>query len=137
MSDDDLFGDEHVRAYRETNGERGYEWRGTQCLLLTTVGRKSGEPRVMPLIFAPDGDRQVIVASKGGAPEHPAWYLNLRNNPEVQVQVKGDVFTAKARDAEGDERARLWQVMTGEWPAYDEYQAKTDREIPVVILERV
>lgn len=136
MSDDDLFGDEHVQAYRETDGERGYEWRGTQCLLLTTVGRKSGEPRTMPLIFAPDEDRQVIVASKGGAPEHPAWYLNLRDQPEVEVQVKGDVFKARARDAEGEERARLWKTMVGEWPDYDDYQSKTDREIPVVILER-
>ncbi len=136
MSEDELFGDEHVRAYQETDGERGYEWRGTQCLLLTTVGRKSGEPRTMPLIFAPDEDRQVIVASKGGAPEHPAWYLNLRDNPEVEVQVKGDKFTATARDAEGEERARLWDVMVGEWPDYNDYQAKTDREIPIVILER-
>jgi deazaflavin-dependent oxidoreductase (nitroreductase family) len=136
MSEDDLFGQEHVQAYIDTDGERGYEWRGTQCLLLTTTGRKSGEPRIMPLIFAPDGDRQVIVASKGGAPEHPAWYLNLQANPEVQVQVKGDRFTAKAHDAQGEERDRLWKVMVGEWPDYEEYQKKTDREIPIVILER-
>ncbi len=136
MSEDELFGQEHVQAYIDTDGERGYAWRGTQCLLLTTTGRKSGQPRIMPLIFAPDGDAQVIVASKGGAPEHPAWYLNLRDDPEVEVQVKGDRFAATARDAEGDERDRLWQVMVGEWPAYDEYQAKTDRQIPVVVLER-
>jgi deazaflavin-dependent oxidoreductase (nitroreductase family) len=136
MSEDELFGQEHVQAYIDTDGERGYEWRGTQCLLLTTTGRKSGEQRIMPLIFAPDGDRQVIVASEGGAPEHPAWYLNLKADPEVQVQVKGDQFTAKAHDAEGEERERLWKVMVGEWPDYDEYQKKTDREIPIVILER-
>ena len=134
--DDELFGPAHVQAYLETDGERGYEWRGTQCLLLTTTGRKSGEERIMPLIFGADGDRQVIVASKGGAPEHPAWYLNLRANPQVTVQVKGDRFQATARDAEGKERSRLWELMLGEWPDYAEYQKKTDREIPVVILER-
>jgi deazaflavin-dependent oxidoreductase (nitroreductase family) len=137
MSDDDqLFGDEHVRVYRETGGERGHEWKGTQCLLLTTTGRRSGEPRTLPLIYAPDGERFVIVASKGGAPEHPAWYLNLREQPEVELQVKEDVFTARAHDAEGEERDRLWQLMLGEWPDYAEYQKKTDRQIPVVILER-
>lgn len=136
MSDDDLFGQEHVDAYRETDGERGYEWKGTQCLLLTTVGRKSGEERTLPLIFAPDGDRYVIVASKGGAPEHPAWYLNMQEQDEVRLQVKGDVFQAAAHDAEGEERERLWDVMVGEWPDYDNYQRKTDREIPIVILER-
>ena len=136
MSDDDLYGQEHVDAYRETDGERGYEWRGTQCLLLTTTGRKSGEPRTLPLIFAPDGDRYVIVASKGGAPEHPAWYLNMQEHPEVEVQVKGDRFTATPHEAEGEERERLWKVMVGEWPDYDNYQTKTDRQIPIVVLER-
>lgn len=136
MSDDDLFGDEHVKAYIDSDGEHGHDWKGTQCLLLTTTGRKSGQPRVMPLIYAPDDGRQVIVASKGGADEHPAWYLNLSEDHKVEVQVKGDRFTATARDAEGDERERLWKVMTGEWPDYDGYQAKTDRQIPVVILER-
>ncbi len=136
MSDDDLFGQEHVDAYRETDGERGYEWKGTQCLLLTTTGRKSGEERTLPLIFAEDDGRYVIVASKGGAPEHPAWYLNMQENPEVEVQVKGDVFKATPHDAEGEERERLWEVMVGEWPDYDNYQTKTDRQIPVVILER-
>jgi deazaflavin-dependent oxidoreductase (nitroreductase family) len=137
MSDDQLFGDEHVRVYRETDGERGHDWKGTQCLLLTTTGRKSGESRTHPLIYAPDDGRYVIVASKGGAPQHPAWYLNLRHEPEVEVQVRGDVFTARARDAEGEERERLWETMLGEWPDYAEYQKKTDRQIPVVVLERI
>lgn len=136
MSDDDLFGQEHVDAYRETGGERGYAWRGTQCLLLTTVGRRSGEARTMPLIFGYDGDRYVIVASKGGAPEHPAWYLNMQEQDEVEVQVRGDVFKARHHDAEGGERERLWTLMVGEWPDYDDYQTRTDREIPVVVLER-
>jgi proline iminopeptidase len=131
------YGEEHVRVYRETDGEQGHEWRkGSTVLLLTTTGRKSGEPRTMPLIYADDDGRAVIVASKGGAPEHPAWYLNLRDDPEVEVQIKGDRFTARARDAEGEERERLWEKMVGEWPDYEQYQKKTDRQIPVVILER-
>jgi deazaflavin-dependent oxidoreductase (nitroreductase family) len=138
MTDDEhLFGDEHVRVYRETDGERGYVWkRGSKILLLTTTGRRSGEPRTMPLIFGTDGDRYVLVASKGGHPEHPAWYKNLEAHPEVEVQLKAEVFTARARDAEGEERERLWKMMVGEWPPYDDYKERTDRKIPVVILER-
>ena len=137
MSDDDnLYGDEHVRAYIDTGGERGYHWRGTTILLLTTTGRKSGAPRVMPLIFRELDGNPVIVASKGGAPEHPAWYLNMQEDPEVEVQVKGDVFKARARDAEGEERERYWQAMLEVWPDYADYQSKTDRQIPVVVLER-
>ncbi len=132
-----LFGDEHVRVYRDTGGREGHEWQGTSTLLLTTTGRKSGEPRSLALIYGESGDDYVIVASKGGAPEHPAWYLNLEAEPEVEVQVMDDVFKARARTATGEERERLWDVMTGEWPAYDEYQTKTDREIPIVVLERV
>jgi proline iminopeptidase len=133
-----LFGEEHVRRYRETDGEEGYIWReGATILLLTTVGRSSGNPSTTPLIFGLDGDSPVIVASKGGAPEHPGWYRNLRKAPEVEVQIKGERFSARARDAQGEERARLWTMMNGIWPHYDEYQRKTDREIPVVVLERV
>jgi deazaflavin-dependent oxidoreductase (nitroreductase family) len=135
--DDDLFGQEHVRAYIDTDGERGFRWkRGTSILLLTTTGRKSGQPRITPLIFREDDGRYVLVASQGGAPEHPAWYLNLREDPEVEVQVKADRFKAVARDAAGEERRRLWALMNEEWPAYDTYQQRTDREIPVVVLER-
>jgi deazaflavin-dependent oxidoreductase (nitroreductase family) len=138
MSDDQLFGDEHVRVYRETNGERGYIWkRDSTILLLTTTGRKSGESRTMPLIFTYDGDDLVIVASKGGVDEHPAWYRNLQADPEAEVQVKGDVFKVRARDAEGEERERLWRQMAEVWPDYDAYQERTDRRIPVVVLERV
>jgi proline iminopeptidase len=133
----DLFGEQHVERYRETDGEEGYIWReGAPILLLTTTGRSSGEPRTTPLIFGLDGDNPVIVASKGGAPEHPGWYRNLAKNPEVEVQIKGERFAARAHDAQGDERARLWQMMNGIWRHYDEYQEKTDREIPVVVLER-
>lgn len=134
---ENLFGDEHVRRYRETGGEVGHEWReGSTILLLTTKGRKSGEPRTTPLIYAQDGDRYVIVASKGGAPEHPGWYENLAKTPEVELQVRDEVFPARARTAEGEERERLWRKANEVWSHYDEYQTKTDREIPVVVLER-
>jgi proline iminopeptidase len=132
-----LFGAEHVRRYRETGGEVGHEWRnGSKILLLTTKGRKTGEPHTNPLIYENDGDRYVIVASKGGAPEHPGWYRNLAKNPDVEVQVKDEVFAARARTAEGEERERLWKLAAQQWPAYDDYQQKTEREIPVVVLER-
>ncbi|HEY4097932.1 MAG TPA: nitroreductase family deazaflavin-dependent oxidoreductase [Baekduia sp.] len=132
-----LFGDQHVERYEATDGAEGHEWEGTQALILTTVGRKSGEERKSALIYAEHDGKQLIVASKGGAPEPPAWYLNLQAQPEVQVQVKGDRFTARARDATPEEKPELWKLMVGEWPAYDEYQTKTDRQIPVVVLERV
>src|SRR5436305_14918347 len=90
-SDDDLFGQEHVRVYRQTGGERGYNWRGTHILLLTTTGHKSGEQRTTPLIHCVDGERWVIIASKGGAPDHPSWFKNLEADPEAEIQVKGDV----------------------------------------------
>ncbi|WP_158888429.1 nitroreductase family deazaflavin-dependent oxidoreductase [Amycolatopsis anabasis] len=133
-----LFGDEHVRRYEETDGEVGHDWeKGAPVLILTTKGRKSGEDRKFALIYQEHQGDYVIVASKGGAPAHPGWYLNLQANPEVRVQVKADKFTARARTAEGAERAELWPKMAAVWPDYDEYQKKTDREIPVVVLERV
>ncbi len=132
-----LFGDEHVRRYRETGGKVGHEWRnGSKILLLTTKGRKTGEPHTSPLIYENDGDRYVIVASKGGAPEHPGWYRNLSKNPDVELQVMDEVFPAQARTAEGEERDRLWKLAAQQWPAYDDYKQKTEREIPVVVLER-
>jgi proline iminopeptidase len=134
---ENLFGEEHVRRYRETGGEVGHVWReGSTILLLTTKGRKTGQPRTTPLIYAEDGDRYVIVASKGGAPEHPGWYENLAKDPDVELQVRDDVFAAHARTAEGEERERLWAKANEVWRHYDEYARKTDREIPVVVLER-
>jgi deazaflavin-dependent oxidoreductase (nitroreductase family) len=133
-----LFGDAHVRRYQETAGEVGYTWkRGSKILLLTTTGRTSGKPRTVPLIFARDGDRLVIVASKGGAPESPGWYRNLEQDPEVEVQVKGEIFPARARTAEGEERERLWRLAAEQWPDYDEYVKRTERRIPLVVLERL
>lgn len=131
-----LFGQQHVKRYRETNGTEGHEWQGTTVLILTTTGRRSGTPRSTPLIYGREGDNYVVVASKGGADEHPAWYLNLLANPEVEVQVLADRFTARARIATAEEKTRLWQAAVERWPAYADYQRRTEREIPVVILER-
>ena len=135
----ELHGEAHVQRYIETNGEEGYEWRnGTKILLLFTKGRKSGEERANALIFEPDGDDYLIVASKGGAPQPPAWFLNLEADSDaVEVQVKGDRFIAHARIADDEEKPRMWQKMVEAWPDYDRYQEKTDRTIPIVILERV
>jgi deazaflavin-dependent oxidoreductase (nitroreductase family) len=136
MSDEDnLFGAQHVQVYRETNGERGYNWRGTTILLLTTTGRKSGEARTTPLIHRQDGNRWIIVASKGGSPDHPGWYKNLEANSDATIEVKGEEIPVRASTATGEERARLWRLMAEDWPAYDDYQKKTDREIPVVIVD--
>lgn len=133
-----LFGKEHVKRYEETDGEVGHEWEnGTTTLILTTTGRKSGEQRSTPLIYRSHGDDLLVVASKGGDDSPPLWYLNLQAEPEVRVQVKGDRFTARARTATPQEKPEMWRRMAEVWPAYDEYQTKTDREIPVVVLERV
>ena len=129
-----LFGQEHVARYRETGGEDGHDWQGTKTLLLTTTGRRSGAPREHALIYGRHGDDYLVVASKGGAPQHPGWYLNLEANPEVEVQVGDQRFTATARTATPEEKPELWKIMTAEWPPYDEYQTKTDRDIPVVVL---
>lgn len=127
----------HIQKYVESGGAQGHEWRpGVFTLLLTTIGRTSGQPRRTALIYQPHGDAYVVVASNGGSVGHPAWYRNLLAENRAEVQVGPDVFTAKARTATGDERARLWELMTEVWPDYDNYAKKTDREIPVVVLER-
>ncbi|MGA6168567.1 nitroreductase family deazaflavin-dependent oxidoreductase [Amycolatopsis magusensis] len=132
-----LFGDEHVRRYEETDGEVGHDWqKGAPVLILTTKGRKTGQDRKFALIYQEHEGAYVVVASKGGADQHPGWFLNLQENPEVQVQVKADKFTARARTADEQEKALLWPKMAAVWPDYDDYQKKTDRPIPVVVLER-
>jgi deazaflavin-dependent oxidoreductase (nitroreductase family) len=127
----------HIRQYVETDGREGHMFRGVQTALLTTRGRKSGKLRRTPLIYGQDGDRYLLVASMGGAPEYPLWYRNLLEEPTVQLQVGADTFTGRARTATAQEKPRLWQLMTAIWPDYDNYQAKTSRDIPVVIVERV
>jgi deazaflavin-dependent oxidoreductase (nitroreductase family) len=126
---------DHLQGYVATNGADGHLWNGAPTLLLTTLGRRSGQARRTPLIYGRDGANYVVVASAGGSPTHPAWYTNLTATPAVRVQVLGTAFTATARDATDTERARLWPLMNSIWPHYDEYQGKTERRIPVVVLE--
>jgi len=120
--------------YRLTAGKIGGNMGGATILLLTTTGRKSGEPRTSALIFARDGDDYLVVASMGGAPQHPSWYLNLTANPDAEVQVKGDHVPVRAHTATDDEKPRLWKIVTEQWPNYDVYQSRTDRAIPIVVL---
>ena len=129
-----LLGDEHVRAYRESGGEVGYLWNGVPTLLLTATGRRTGRKLTSPLIFGRDGDNYLIVASMGGAPRHPSWYLNLQANPAAEIQVKDQTLAVVARTASASEKPRLWKLVTDVWPNYDVYQSRTEREIPVVVL---
>jgi deazaflavin-dependent oxidoreductase (nitroreductase family) len=126
----------HVREYVETGGRKGHRWSGVNTLLLTTRGRKTGKLRRTALIYGRDGDRYLVVASSGGSKTHPSWYLNLREDPKIDVQVADDRFEARAITASAEDRSRLWRVMTSIWPEYDRYQTRTSREIPVVVLER-
>lgn len=128
---------EHAERYVQTDGEDGHLWRGYPTLVLDTIGRKSGRPRRQMLIYGEDGGNYIVVASKGGADDHPLWYENLVATPEVRVQVKADRFAARARTATPEEKARLWRMMADIYPPYEEYQGKTNREIPVVILKRI
>ena len=130
-----LFGKEHVDRYLATDGKEGHDWQGTQTLILTTTGRKSGATRRTPLIYGEQGDNYLIVASNGGAEAHPDWYFNLEADPEVEVQVWGDKIPARARTATPAEKAEWWPIVLKEWPDYDEYQKKTDRPIPLVVIE--
>jgi deazaflavin-dependent oxidoreductase (nitroreductase family) len=129
-----LIGDEHVRQYRATDGEVGYLWNDAPILLLTTTGRRSRELRTSALIFGRDGDDYLVVASMGGAPRHPSWYLNITEHPAAEIQVRGDRIPVLGRTASDDEKPRLWRIMTDVWPNYDVYQTRTDRTIPVVVL---
>lgn len=129
---------QHMKRYLETDGEDGHMWRGVPTLLLTTTGRRSGESRMLPLIYGrANDDAYVIVASKGGHKNNPIWYENLVASPAVSVQVAADKFAARARTAQGEERGQLWQKMAEIFPPYNDYQKSTEREIPVVVLERV
>jgi len=134
----------HIDLYR-TDPERAHQWDSSALggpgvlptLLLTTRGRRSGEPRPVPLIYGSRGAGYVVIASKGGMPEHPLWFRNLEAEPECEVQVGARTLRARARVAEGQEREELWQAMVGVYPPYDSYQKRTERTIPVVVLDPI
>lgn len=126
---------DHVDRYLATNGDDGFEWEGAECIILTTVGRRSGSLRRTPLIRIRHGDAYLVIASMGGAPRHPNWYLNLVDNPAVSVQDRGELHRLTARTATPAEKSELWPVAVRQWPDYDDYQARTDRDIPLVICE--
>jgi deazaflavin-dependent oxidoreductase (nitroreductase family) len=130
----DLVGADHVKRYRETDGEVGYIWNGVTALLLTTTGRRTGTPRTSALIFGRHEGNYLVVASQGGAPTHPNWYLNLLETPNAEIQVRGEHLPVVARTASPEEKPQLWKVMTDLWPNYDVYQTRTDRSIPLVVL---
>lgn len=142
-SDDQIFDSptgwvaEHINDYVATGGKRGHLWKGVPTLLLTTRGRKTGALRRTALIYGRDGDSYVVVASIGGAPKHPEWYLNLVADPEVRLQVGAEIMAGRARTTDGDEKKRLWREMAQIWPQYDKYQEKTDRLIPVVVIDPI
>lgn len=127
----------HIKEYVESGGEKGHLWQGAPTLLLTTRGRKTGILRRTALIYGRDGDSCVVVASIGGGPKHPKWYLNLVADPKVELQVGPDIISGRARTALGDDRTRLWSEMAEIWPQYNQYQEKTKRQIPVVIIDPV
>jgi deazaflavin-dependent oxidoreductase (nitroreductase family) len=130
----------HIQEYVESDGKKGHKWRGQTILLLTTRGRKSGKLRRTALIYGRDGDNYLLVASNGGAARHPLWYLNLVEHPEVELQVGADKFAARARNANTQEKPRLWHLMSKLFPQYDKYRVKASkagRDIPLVIVEPV
>ena len=126
---------DHIKAYLESDGKTGHLWRGVHTLLLTTRGRKTGKLHRTALIYGREGKNFLIVASNGGAPKHPNWYQNLVINPKIEIQVGADKYSAFARTATNEEKPRLWKIMADIFPNYLDYQAKTTREIPVVIIE--
>jgi deazaflavin-dependent oxidoreductase (nitroreductase family) len=136
-ADINAFNNQLVEEFRANNGVVGGMFEGKNVLLLTTIGAKSGQERLSPLVYTRDGDRYVIIASKGGAPADPLWFGNLVANPDVTVEVGTERFPARARVTEGNERARLFRAQADLMPNFDDYAKATSREIPVVVLERV
>jgi len=142
MSDDEYlpsrstWADEHVQRYLASAGEDGYEFlKGAHVIILSTTGRRTGRPRKTPLIRIPDGDRYLVVASQGGAPTHPHWYLNLAEHPDVTIQDRGEVRAYRAHVASPAEKRELWPKAVAEWPDYDDYQQRTERDIPLIVCE--
>lgn len=132
-----IFGGMHRGVYRLTGGKVGGKIGRASVLLLTTTGRRSGRPRTQPLLYKRSGDGYAVIASKGGAAQHPLWYLNLQANPRAEVTVGRETRPVRARDAQGEERERLWRALAELYPGYDKYAQKTSRQIPVVVLEPV
>jgi deazaflavin-dependent oxidoreductase (nitroreductase family) len=135
MPDYSLFGDDHVAKYEATDGKTGHDWNDTSCLILHARGRKTGKLRKVPLIYGRDGDRYVLIASKGGAAENPGWYENLIAHPNVDIQVWGDTIPVTAKTGTAADKKRVWPAMVAQWPDYDAYQEACPRDIPVVLLE--
>jgi F420H(2)-dependent quinone reductase len=133
-----ILGGMHTKLYRLTGGKVGGKAGKAPVLLLTTTGRKSGQPRTSPLLYTRVGDNgYMVIASKGGAPQHPLWYLNLQANPLAEVTVGRETKQVRARTAEGEEREQLWRALADLFPGYDRYAQKTSRRIPVVVFEPV
>lgn len=137
-----IYSQAHVWVYRKTGGRLGNKWRigaafpwGVPVLLLTTIGRKSGKKKTLPLLYLADGDRVVVVGSQGGLPKHPQWFLNLQQNPDVEVQIGSEVRKLRARVANAEEHAVLWPRLVDLYADFATYQAWTDRAIPVIVLE--
>jgi deazaflavin-dependent oxidoreductase (nitroreductase family) len=126
-----------VDEFRANGGKVGGYFEGASMILLTTTGAQSGEPRLSPLVYFKDGDRLFIVASKGGAPSHPDWYFNLREHPEVTVEIGTETFQAQATALEEPERTERFAAIAAESPGFGEYQEKTTRVIPVIELHRI
>jgi deazaflavin-dependent oxidoreductase (nitroreductase family) len=137
MRDWHAFNEGVVEGFRANGGVGPGRWANQPLLLLTTTGAKSGQPQTIPLIYSTDGDRYVVIASKGGEPTHPDWYRNLVANPDVTLEVGGETFPARAEVAQGAERRRLFDQQAAQMPFFAEYERKTPREIPVVVLTRV
>jgi deazaflavin-dependent oxidoreductase (nitroreductase family) len=132
-----LYGAEHIRQYRETGGEYGHDWKGTQTLLLTTTGRRSGEPRTTPMMFHRDGDRVLVIASNVGAAAHPDWYRNLVADRRVTVEIGDESYPALATPTEGADRDRVWTLLKQTYPFFADHEVKAaPRTIPVVALTR-
>jgi deazaflavin-dependent oxidoreductase (nitroreductase family) len=127
----------HAAVFRATNGRILGRMLGGPVLLLVTVGRKTERHRTTPLLYLQDGDRYAIVASNGGTAKHPVWWLNLLANPDATAEVGGERVRVRAREATGEEKARLWRELVKMYPPYQDYQKRTDREIPVAVLEPV
>jgi deazaflavin-dependent oxidoreductase (nitroreductase family) len=137
MTDMKDFNQQVIEEFRANGGKVGGMFEGAPMMLLTTTGAKSGQPRIAPLVYTTDGDRIVIIASKGGAPTHPDWYHNIAANPEVTVEVGGETYTGRADVAQEPERTRLYKAQADLMPQFHEYQKNTERTIPVVTITRV